>query len=298
MYRKGIAFAVLSAVCFSIMPILAVHAYLGGVSTTTVLLIRFLIASMILGLHVAATHKHSRITKRDWASFALLGGGLYTLQAVLHFESVRYLSPSLAVLILFTYPLFVVAIPLALFGKKLSRTNLIGMFVALSGLAFVLLVKPESVELRGLCLAFGAALVYAIYTLFGSAIVKQQSPIITCTFVTLFAAFGILCVGLIKGDIGFSFDQSAWFPILGIALVSTVIADLSFFAALRSVGPTKTSVIGMVEPIFTAIFSLVVLQDDMNGLQYMGMILVVLGCVIVIGTKEKKEILDFAKECR
>lgn len=100
-YYKGIILAIISAIGYSIMPILAVYVYKYDISTFTLLFIRFFISSIILFIYVRFKYKNSVIRKKDMLIFFLLGGVLYTSQAVLHFSSVKYVSPSLSILLLF-----------------------------------------------------------------------------------------------------------------------------------------------------------------------------------------------------
>lgn len=279
--------AIISAIGYSIMPILAVYVYKYDISTFTLLFIRFFISSIILFIYVRFKYKNSVIRKKDMLIFFLLGGVLYTAQAVLHFSSVKYVSPSLSILLLFTYPIFVCILSSVINNEKFNKKNWFSIIISFLGLVLVLGDKFEEINLYGVILSVGAAIVYSVYTVLGDRAVKKQLPIVTCTYTVLFATVSIFIIGLFTQNINFEINIEAVPAILGIVFLSTVIADFAFFQSLEYIGSTKVSTLGMIEPLFTAVFSYLFLSEKLEILQYVGIIVVLIGCVCIVGIKEK-----------
>lgn len=286
-YYKGIILAIISAIGYSIMPILAVYVYKYDISTFTLLFIRFFISGIILFIYVRFKYRNSVIRKKDMLIFFLLGGVLYTAQAVLHFSSVKYVSPSLAILLLFTYPIFVCILSSVISNEKFNKKNWFSIILSFLGLVLVLGDKFEEINLYGVILSIGAAIVYSVYTVLGDRAVKKQLPIVTCTYTVLFATVSIFIIGLVTQNINFEINIEAVPAILGIVFLSTVIADFAFFQSLEYIGSTKVSTLGMIEPLFTAVFSYLFLSEKLEFLQYIGIIVVLIGCVCIVGIKEK-----------
>lgn len=286
-YYKGIMLAIISAIGYSIMPILAVYVYKYDISTFTLLFIRFFISSIILFIYVRFKYKNSVIRKKDMLIFFLLGGVLYTAQAVLHFSSVKYVSPSLAILLLVTYPIFVCILSSVINNEKFNKKNWFSIIISFLGLVLVLGNKFEEINLYGVILSVGAAIVYSVYTVLGDRAVKKQLPIVTCTYTVLFATVSIFIIGLFTQNINFEINIEAVPAILGIVFLSTVIADFAFFQSLEYIGSTKVSTLGMIEPLFTAVFSYLFLSEKLELLQYVGIIVVLIGCVSIVGIKGK-----------
>lgn len=286
-YYKGIILAIISAIGYSIMPILAVYVYKYDISTFTLLFIRFFISGIILFIYVRFKYRNSVIRKKDMLIFFLLGGVLYTAQAVLHFSSVKYVSPSLAILLLFTYPIFVCILSSVISNEKFNKKNWFSIILSFLGLVLVLGDKFEEINLYGVILSVGAAIVYSVYTVLGDRAVKKQLPIVTCTYTVLFATVSIFIIGLVTQNINFEINIEAVPAILGIVFLSTVIADFAFFQSLEYIGSTKVSTLGMIEPLFTAVFSYLFLSEKLEFLQYIGIIVVLIGCVCIVGIKEK-----------
>jgi len=288
-YNKGIFFAIVSAIGFSVMPFFALQVYKYNVSTFTLLFIRFSVSGFILLIYSKFKLKNISVKRIDYLSFFFLGGVLYTAQAILHFKSIKYINPSIAILLLFTYPIFV-CIMSSFVRKTLPRLKMISaIIIALFGLCLVLCTDFYSVNLIGVVLSVGAAVIYSIYTLVGDLSVKNHPPLITCSYVTLFASLSMFFIGFSQNQLNFNIESQAWIYLLGIIFISTIVSDLAFFYALELIGPIKSSSIGMIEPIFTAIFSFYIYGDKLIYGQYFGMLLTIIGCLSVVIVKDKKK---------
>ena len=282
---KGISFALLSAIGFSIMPIFAVEAYKADVTVHTLLVLRFGITAIVLGLYSVYSQRKINYSKKNIAQFATLGLILYTAQAILHFSSVKYIAPSVAILLLFTFPIFVYLITVILKREKILLSNLLAIAVAILGLMLVIDMNNANLNSKGVFLSLAAAIVYALYTVLSSYVVRNNDPWITLFLVSVFATLGILLVGIFEGNLNFNIKPQAILPITGIILISTIIADYAFFSALKYIGSTQVSVICMMEPLFTAFFSFIIFFEVLNTQQYIGVIIVPLACIWIITRK-------------
>ncbi|MDO8685844.1 MAG: DMT family transporter [Clostridiales bacterium] len=278
----GAALIVLSAFGYGLMPIFAVYAYNYNINVSTLLLFRFSTASVAFFVYIALKVKKISIGLKDVISFFILGGICFTAQASLFLNAVRFISPSLAELLLYTSPMFVSILSFAVFRERLRLKSILGMIVSFSGLVVITSASAGSINLSGMMLASIAAVVYSVYIVFGNYVVKQQMPIITSAFITLFAAFGILVTGLLSNDINFDFNPMALFPVAGIALFSTIIAIYAFFKGLEYLGATRSSILGMLEPIFTILFAYIMLHDVLTLYQFIGGGIVLGGAALVV----------------
>ncbi|SFR71001.1 DMT family transporter [Anaeromicropila populeti] len=287
-YIKGIALALISAIAYSIMPIFAVNVYKYEISTFNLLLIRFSISAIVLLVYTIIKYKIPKLNKKDLIIFIILGSVLYTMQAIFHFLSVKYISPSLAILILFTYPLFVCVISAIMNRESISPKTIASIIISFLGLILVLNNKLETIDMHGVLLSIGAALAYSVYTVIGAIAVKNQKPIITTTYVTLFAALSIFLITIINGEFTFNYNEEAIPYIFGIIFVCTIIADFCFFKSLELIGSTNVATLGMIEPLSTSIFSFLLLKEVLKTIQYIGILITIFGCISIVYKNTKK----------
>ncbi|HEV2579525.1 MAG TPA: DMT family transporter, partial [Ktedonobacteraceae bacterium] len=82
---------------------------------------------------------------------------------------------------------------------------------------------------------------------------------------------------------GLVFPSSAlgWIAIFAIALVSTVLAFVTFFAGLKRIGPTTASTLSTFEPIVAVALAAVVLGETITPVQALGGALILVAVVIL-----------------
>lgn len=279
----------LSATAFGLMPIFAIYAYDHQVSVNTLLFLRFSFASIIFFCYLFMKKRFVPISKRQLLTFFLLGSILYTLQSSFYFSSIKYIPASLAALILYLYPIFVAILSFFVNKEQLTKFMIISMIISLIGILLVLGTPANHVNVFGILLALGAAIIYSIYIIVGGRVTLQVPPLVTSAFIALFAAIAFLILGLITNTLHFHFSFVGWLSILCISIISSVISMATFFAGIKLIGPTKSAILSMVEPVITIIFSTILLHEHMKLLQIVGGAIVLMGTVLVVTTSEKKK---------
>ncbi|GGI13113.1 DMT family transporter [Gottfriedia solisilvae] len=288
----GYFLILLSATAFGLMPIFAIYAYDHQVSVNTLLFLRFSFASIIFFSYLFMKKGFVSITKKQFITFFLLGSILYTLQSSFYFSSIKYIPASLAALILYLYPVFVAILSFFVNKEKLTKFMVISMIISLFGILLVLGTPTDHMNIFGISLALGAAIVYSIYIIVGGRVTLQVPPLVTSAFIALFAAISFLIVGLTTNTLQFHFSFVGWLSILCISIISSVISMASFFAGIKLIGPTKSAILSMVEPVITIIFSTILLNENMKLLQLVGGAIVLLGAALVVITSEKKKLIE------
>jgi len=92
----GIIYAVSSAVSFGFVPVFAVIAYNAGTNAVTVLLLRFLIASLILAGILRCRKVELKVGKKLFCRLAYIGIIGYAATTITVFLSYNYISIGLA----------------------------------------------------------------------------------------------------------------------------------------------------------------------------------------------------------
>ena len=75
---------------------------------------------------------------------------------------------------------------------------------------------------------------------------------------------------------------------MGIALLSTVIAIITFFAGLERVGPTNASVLSTFEPVTTVILAFLFLGEEIGPMRVVGGILILVAVILLAKSGFKK----------
>lgn len=283
----GVLYVIISAVGFGVMSIFAVYAYGAGASVSTLLFLRFLFAALLFFAVIRLRRESVRIHKKQVLSLILLGGILYTLQSISFFSSVQYIPTSLAGLVLYTFPVFVAILSYFVDKEVLRLKTVAAMLLSLLGLGLVLGLSFGGIQPLGVMLAMAAALFYSVYIVVGNRVGKGLSSYVTAGYISLFAACSMFVVAQADGGLSFTFDTAGWWALAGIVVFSTVLAIGCFFRGLQLIGSTKASVISMVEPVVTILFSAMLFGERLSGMQWLGACAVIAGAVLIVMGKQE-----------
>ena len=262
----GVALAVTSATSFGVMPVLTKVAYDDGAQPVGVLAVRFALAAVALLLLARATGQPLPRDRR-LAALALLGGVAYVCQGLFYFSALERISAGLTALLLYVFPALVVVLSAVLLRER-PRPLAVGC-VVLATVGTALTIGPvQGGQGTGVALGLGAAVVYAVYIVGSSRVQGVGAFAMAATVLTAAAtSTGVLALASRPG-----LPQSwpAWLALVGVALISTVVAVTAFFGALTLLGPSDTAVISTVEPVVSVAVAGLVLGERLGPLQLAG----------------------------
>ena len=168
---KGLFFTFLAASMLGLTPIIAKFAYQAGISVETLLFLRFAIASILLFSYLFIRHHHIAVHQTQFLTIVILGF-LYCLQTIFFFTSFKYILSSLAVVLLYLYPIFVVLLSIIIDRQKFSIGLIFPILLSIIGIMILVGLPTDSINYYGVLLAVGSALAFAWYVVIGNRLVK------------------------------------------------------------------------------------------------------------------------------
>jgi len=211
-----------------------------------------------------------------------LGALGYFLQSLFYFNAIRYSPVAVVALLLYTYPAFVTICSLALGWEKISMGRGGAVILALIGL--VLVVNPSTNVIGlGVLLALAAAITYTIYILASSSVIARVQGEVAFFYISGFACLSFGLLEFATGSTRFTWTPLGWLWVSMIAVVGTAAAATMFFLGLSRIGPSMSSLISLVEPVASTLFSLVILGEIPRIMQWIGgaLILISIACTAV-----------------
>jgi drug/metabolite transporter (DMT)-like permease len=278
----GVPLVLVSAASFGFLPTFTTYAFANGLSLLTLLFLRFSIAALLFFGYLALRGQLRLPSGRELAGLAVLGGVLYTLQSITLFSAVRRIAPALAVLLLYLFPALVMLLSLVIDRERLSVRRLVAMLVAFTGIGLMLGLPGGSPNLLGVGFAVAAAVFYSLYIVFGNRVSSSVSPVATCAYACLFGAVATGLAGGVTGRLRFDFAPAGWWPVLGLAVVSTVIALGTLFAGMSLIGPSSASVLSMFEPVVSILAAWLLLGSKLTVPQLAGGAVVLVGALLAV----------------
>jgi len=281
----GILLIAISAASFGTLAIFGRYAYADGMDTFTVLFLRFTISASIMTI-ILLLRKGPFPRGRILLQLIGMGALGYVGQSFSYLTAIKYASAGLVALLLYLYPMFVFILSVIILREKVTWIKILAIIIALIGTA--LTVDPAGGELTGILLAIFAALIYSVYIIVGTNVMKHVSAVQSSAiiFASAGAVFGILTA---VNGVHFPASNSGWYSMLGIVLVATVIPVVTFLAGLERVGPTNAAMLSTPEPVVTVLLAAWLFQEKLNTTSLFGGGLILIA-VILLTRNELRQI--------
>ncbi len=264
----GLLMAATGAIAFSGKAIIVKFAYRYGVDAVTLIMYRMLFA---LPIFVAMAWWAGRgkppIARSDWFGIGALGVSGYYLASFLDFAGLQYISASLERLILYLNPTLVMLLGWALYRKRFTWRQVVGMAVSYGGVLLVF-ARESSVSdhpdtALGAVLVVGSALSYAVYLVYSGQVVQRIGSLRLVGLATTVAC--LCCIGqfLLLRPLSAAADVASevvWLSLLN-ATVCTALPVLLVMMGIERVGATVAAQTGMVGPMTTLLLGVVLLGE-------------------------------------
>jgi drug/metabolite transporter (DMT)-like permease len=278
----GLLMAAAGSIAFSGKAIIVKLAYRHGVDPVTLIMYRMLFAlPLFIAMAWWASRGKPALIRRDWMGVIGLGFCGYYLSSFLDFAGLQYITASLERLILYLNPTLVLVLGFLLFGKKISRTQILAMALSYSG---VLLVFGHEVSfdggnaLLGAGLVFASAISYAIYLVYSGEMVQRLGALRLVGLATSVACFFCILQFLLLKPLSAAAVGAPviWLSILN-ATLCTAVPVLLVMMAIERIGAGLTAQIGMIGPMSTIAMGVLLLDEQLNLWIIAGTALVLLG---------------------
>jgi drug/metabolite transporter (DMT)-like permease len=266
---QPVALVLLSAALFGSLGVLAQLAYGTGVSVLGLLLGRFTIAGAALWL-VVLVLRRPLPSRRGLLAAVALGAG-YSSMAISFAASLKHIEPELADLLLFAYPVLVSLGAAVLGRERFSSRRAAALAAATAGIALALTGGGTGViDPLGVALALVAALIYAMYVLASSSLLRTTDPFVLSASVSSGAAITFFADAAIHGQLAPRGGVTGVGLVVAVALSSSVIGTSAFMVGVRRLGASRASIVSSAEPALTAAFAFAAFGDRLGTVQLIG----------------------------
>ncbi len=261
-----------------------------GLSSLQLVFLRSAITAVALFFYLLLFRRPAlRIAWRDLWIF--MGTGILSILffSVCYFSTIQMAELSIAAVLLYTAPVFVMLFSLGFFQEKLNVRKILALLCCLMGCALVSGVLGASrLTLPALITGLLSGLGYSLYSVFGKFAVQKGYGALTTTFYTfLISAIAALpFVGLGEIPQKLALQGGSPFLIVLMGLFTSVIPYLLYTYGLSATAPAKASILASVEPVAAMLFGSIFFGEKLTLSSLAGMALV-LAAVALLSPKEK-----------
>jgi drug/metabolite transporter (DMT)-like permease len=281
----GILLIIISAASFGTLAIFGRFLYADGMDTFTMLFLRFGISAAIMTV-ILILRREPLPRGRVLAQLIGMGALGYVGQSFSYLSAIKYASAGLVALLLYLYPAFVFVLSVIFLREKATWAKFAALTLALLGAA--LTANPEGGQFLGIFFAITAAVVYSVYIIVGTGVMKSVSALQSS--LVIFASAGAV-YGVITAINGAHMpaSSSGWWSMAGIVLIATVIPVVTFLAGLERIGPTNASLLSTLEPVVTVLLAAWLFAERLEPITLFGGALILMA-VIYLTMSEANQI--------
>jgi drug/metabolite transporter (DMT)-like permease len=261
--------------------------------------VRFVVATLILGVLALLPKNRAKLEKKDIGTVALSGLMGITLYAVLQNIAMQWTSASSATLIIASYPAITLLLESLIYKVKMNLFKIIGILIAIAGVVILSYVKADTRqqgELLGVVLLLVAGIAWAFYNFLTKKVVNRYPSISLLFYQTLFGAIFMVPLALFERKDWAAPTALSFSMMLFLGLFCSVLAFLLYNNGLKKLPASSvTSMLNLV-PIFGVFFSWVLLGEQVTLRKVIGGVVIIAGVMISARQSKQNEIAPVAEE--
>ncbi len=292
-YHLGVVLMLLGAMLFATKAIFIKLAYQYEVSSISLLALRMAFSlPFFLGIGYWQSRRDASRIALSWKErigIILLGLIGYYLASYLDFLGLQYLTAGMERLILFVYPTLVLLLGFWWLGRRIEPLQWAATLLTYLGIAIAFSGSEWSWGndfTKGAILVFGSAFTFAIFVIGSGELTPRLGSVRFTSFALSAAAIGVLTHALVEAAPLLGLAPAVYAYGFAIAIIATVLPSYATNEGIRRIGAGNAAILGAIGPVTTILLEYWVLGESLDGLQWIGGLLVILG-VVLIGSQKK-----------
>lgn len=248
---------------------------------------RFLIAAgLIWAIALVVVRPALSISRRDLGYIALVGPLGVGYASVVYFYSLQLIDASLYAVLLYTYPAMVNAGSAIFLRVRISPRRILSLVITFAGVVLATGLQElgfAKVSGLGVMLGLASAALYAGYNLGIQRQLRRHPSLVVNAYVMTFGALVALVVRppwTWQGNLGLD----VMVVIFAMVLFCTLAPIFLYLSGLKRIGAGRAAIVSNLEPLVTIGLAIAVLGESLDGLQFVGMV-AVLGGVLLLETE-------------
>ena len=286
----GYPAGIITGIAYGLNPLFGMPLINNGAAIESILFFRYAFAVVILGAFLWLTKQSFKITAKQ-AGVLLVLGLLYTSSSIFLFEAYNYIASGLATTLIFLYPVLV-AIIMAFLRVVPSWPVWLAIAATFGGVLVMTQGSgDEGTNPIGIVLSLGSALAYALFIVIinrSKAIAKISNTLLT--FYALMVGATLFLGMILLSDTAMTTGiegGAAWLNLIGLALLPTIVSTATLAIAIRNIGATKASVLGVFEPITAILVGTLMFGEPLTSNIVVGICIAIIAVTFMISVTKR-----------
>jgi drug/metabolite transporter (DMT)-like permease len=211
--------------------------------------------------------------------------GLALLVAVhwaLLFETLKLASVAVAILTVYTAPIFLAVLAPLLLPEARSRIGLIALAISAPGIALIALGGEggAAADPAAVGTGLGAAITYALIVIWSKSLVRNIAPVALAFW--SYAAVALLLFPFAVAGGRFLPHGVEWVWVIALGALLTGAAGVLYMRALRDVTAQAAGLLAYLDPLSASLLAWAILGQDLGWQVVVGGVAVLVGGAVVV----------------
>jgi drug/metabolite transporter (DMT)-like permease len=218
--------------------------------------------------------------------------GLAFLVAVhwaLLFETLKLASVAVAILTVYTAPIFLAVLAPLLLPEARSRIGLIALAISAPGIALIALGGEGGAAADPVAVGtgLGAAITYALIVIWTKSLVRNIAPVAVAFW--SYAIVGVLVLPFALAGGQFLPHGVDWVYVIALGALLTAAAGVLYMRALKDVTAQSAGLLAYLDPLSASLLAWAILGQDLGWQVVVGGVAVLAGGALVVLYEEAPE---------
>ena len=253
-------------------------AFDGGTTPLSVAFFRSLLSVVAMGTICICMGISLKLPRTVLISMLFLGC-LFSHMAFGNVGSTKYIPISLAALLFFIYPPVVAILNHVIAKKWPSLIKTISITVAFLGLAVMLGVDLNQIDLRGVVIGITAGIACAVNIIWVARKVSGVHPFVIVFYQSAIASLIIGVLAWYLDELRLPNEIGGWLGFLLVGVLQTVSIPFFYFAIQR-IGSEPTAMINNGQPIASIVAAILIFNEGLTLERFFGAIMVIGGILV------------------
>ncbi len=247
----------------------------------------FAALSLVIANLIANPRQGFCVSIKDLLLLFACGTITLTVNNVFYFTSIERSGMSVAAVLMYTAPIFVIIMSALIFKEKITKKKILALFITFAGCALVSLTSEQNTaDAIGILCGVASGLTYALYSIFANGLLKRYTSLTVVMYTYIFAAISSYFIaGPVQTFTALIKTDMLLYAVL-FGTLSSALAHGLYSLGMKHTEPSLASIVATLELVVASIVGFIVFHQSLAWYNYIGIGLV-LFAVVLLNIKAK-----------
>ena len=290
MKKIPVLLIVIASILWGTSAIFANLLYPHGFSPLQVTAMRGTVSAILMSIYVFISNKKLFKINLSQLIWFALGGLSMFLAAYFYYESMNVGSVSVAVMLMYTAPIFVMTYSVLFLGEKLTVVKFISIVLVLLGCALISgIVGGAKFNLWGVVTGLLSGISYSAYNIIAKVqISKKGNPLSASVYCYIFMALASFLFADIGGIFTIANTQPVYLYalIIGVGVFTVTFPYSLYTLSLKYIPVGTASALGIIEPMTATLFGVAIFGEPLGLTAAIGIVFIMTAVLMLSFSKE------------